>query len=78
MYRNFPYHFVRGTFEKLTPLFCTLARQVEKLAHRLARKDGKLARSWHVSTQARRHINHAGMQGCWHVNHASTMARRPR
>ena len=51
MYRNFPYHFVRGMFEKMSRLL--LARQVEKLARRLARWHAKLKHwhaVWHVGT----------------------------
>ena len=50
--------------------FSTLARQVKKLARRMAH--------WHVGTQARWHVNHTGMQARWHVDHVDTQARMAR
>ena len=56
-------------------LFGTLARQVKKLARRLARKNENLARFWHVATQARWDVNHTGTQARCHADHVATQAR---
>ena len=42
----------------------------------LARKNEKLARFWHVGTQAHCHVNHAGTQAHWHIDHVGTLGTR--
>ena len=77
-----------GTLARQVEIFVRrLARWHTKLKHwyvlwhvgtffgTLTRKNKKLARFWHVGTQARWHISHAGRQARWQVNHAGTQAR---